>query len=413
VLWSGGVTDTSARVHVRPPNPNTTVRLVVDTAQTWTTASRHAGSHPQSSPEITHFHLQDLTPETTYHYALEVDGRIDTTRTGRFRTFSRAPFSFRVALGACAETGSRSPVFDAIRQTNPDLFLHLGDLHYEDITSARPEPFKSAYRRVHRSPAQAALFRSVPLAYMWDDHDYGPNNSSREAPGQNTARRVYREYVPHYGTQNGTGPIYQAFTAGRVRFLLTDLRSARTPPEAPDSVKTMMGTEQKTWFKRQLAQARHQYPVIVWVSSVPWIAAEGTSEDHWGAFPEERHELATYIDSIGVADQMVVLAGDAHMVALDDGTHNEYGYENGGGFPVIHAAALDRPGSVKGGPYTHGPYPSPQVSLWGERDGQFVQMDVRDPGGDEVCVTWTGKRYKTRTDQTVDLLEWQKCFSVP
>ena len=413
VLWSGAVTPTSARMHARVPGGDTAgVRLAV-TDGDWAEATIHEGTAPDDNPAVLQVALDDLTPDTRYRYALQVDGRIDTARSGRFRTFGDGPFSFRVAMGACATTGSTHPVFDAIRGTNPDLFLHLGDMHYEDIAATRPGPFRRAYRQVHGSTPQAALYRSTPLAYVWDDHDYGPNNSSRRAPGQALAQQVYREYVPHYPlAEPEDAPIYQAFTVGRVRFLLTDLRSARTRNRAPDSVKTMMGARQKRWFKRQLRRARDRYPVIAWVSSVPWIGPEGASEDHWGGFARERRELATYIDSIGVNDQLVMLSGDAHMVALDDGTHNHFGRDDGGGFPVVHAASLDQTGSVKGGPYSHGPYRTP-LTLFGRRPGQFVVMDVEDDGGDEVCVSWTGKRYDPGRDRLSTLLEWDTCFPVP
>ncbi|MFB6232086.1 MAG: alkaline phosphatase [Salinibacter sp.] len=414
VLWAGGVTDSSARVVARPEDPQARVRLAVDQSGTWTDPTLIEGARAATNRNVRHFRLTDLAPRTTYHYALSINGRIDTTRSGQFQTFADRPFSFRVALGACARTGSNHPVFGAIRKAQPDLFLHMGDMHYEDIDETTPGPFRTAYRTVHASPRQSALFRSTALAYVWDDHDYGPNNSSRQAPGQRVAQQVYREYVPHYdlARDDTTQPIYQAFTIGRVRFLLTDLRSARTPNETPDSLKTMMGTEQKAWFKEQLARAKDRYPVVAWVSSVPWIGDDASAEDRWAGFAAERRELATYIDSIGVADQLVVLSGDAHMVALDDGTHNHYGQDEGGGFPVVHAAAFDQVGSVKGGPYTHGPHPNP-FPVFGRTDGQFVLMDVRDNGGDEVCVTWTGKRYKVDADRLVTLLEWTKCFSAP
>jgi len=414
VLWAGGVTDSSARVVARPPTGGREVRLAVDTTGTWSNPRIIEGESPATNPDVRHFHLDGLAPRTTYHYALHRGGTVDTTRQGQFRTFEAGAFSFRVALSACAQTGSQHPVFGALRRADPDLFLHLGDLHYEDIDAAAPAAFRRAYQQVHASPPQARLFRSTALAYVWDDHDYGPNNSSRRAPGQDVAQQVYREYVPHYDLAPETRrePIYQAFTMGRVRVVLTDLRSARTRNAAPDSVQTMMGAAQKAWFKRQLAQAKDEYPVIAWGSSVPWIGAAGESDDHWGGFAAERRELARYIDSLGVADQLVMLSGDAHMVALDDGTHNEYGRPGGGGFPVVHAAALDRVGSVKGGPYTHGPYPNP-FRLFGQTDGQFVLMDVQDEGGEEVCVTWTGKRYETEADRLVTLFEWGRCFPVP
>jgi alkaline phosphatase D len=174
----------------------------------------------------------------------------------------------------------------------------------------------------------------------------------------------------------------------------------------------MMGTAQKAWFKDQLAQAHDQDLVVAWASSPPWIGSPSDSDDHWGGFAAERRELATYIDSVGIADRLFVLSGDAHMVALDDGTHSQYGNGDGPGFPVVHAAAFDRPGSVKGGPYTHGPYPNP-LTLFGRRPGQFVLMDVHDDGDEEVCITWTGKRYAPGPDELQTLLEWDRCFTMP
>ena len=61
-----------------------------------------------------------------------------------------------------------------------------------------------------------------------------------------------------------------------------------------------------------------------------------------------------------------MLSGDAHMLAIDDGTHNTYG-GSGPGFPVFHAGALDRPGSLKGGPYSEGAVPD---------GGQFGVIEV-------------------------------------
>ena len=409
MLWSGAVTDTSARVHARVPGAPDTVRLHVHPIHTPADTQRIAGVRSPLFDDVIHFQLLNLQPATAYRYTLP---RADTTRTGRFRTFASGPQSFRVAMGACAATGSRHPVFDAIRVSNPDLFLHMGDMHYEDISTPSVDRFRQAYHQVHASPEQAALFRSVPLAYVWDDHDYGPNNSSRRAPGQDAAQHVYREYVPHYAlaAEGERAPIYQSFTVGRVRFLLTDLRSARTPNDATNVPhRTMMGAQQKQWFKNQLMAARDQYPLIVWVSSVPWIANDSDALDRWSGFPEERRELATFIDSIGVNDQLVMLSGDAHMVAFDDGTHNHYGRPDGGGFPIAHAAALDRRGSTKGGPYTHGPYPN-RFSLLGANDGQFVLMDVKDEGGPTICVTWTGKRQRYDTDALTTLFRAERCF---
>src|SRR5206468_13122854 len=62
------------------------------------------------------------------------------------------------------------------------------------------------------------------------------------------------------------------------KFILTDLRSERDPAEQKDdAIKSMMGARQKEWFKQQLLEANGKYPLIFWVSSVPWIGTAGTN----------------------------------------------------------------------------------------------------------------------------------------
>lgn len=106
------------------------------------------------------------------------------------------------------------------------------------------------------------------------------------------------------------------------------------------------------------------------MSPDPWVAEADPTGDDWGGFARERQVIADAIADNGV-DNLLMMAGDAHMLAFDDGTHTDYSTSSEGGFPLFHAGAIDRPGSVKGGPYT-GP-----VEPGG---GQFGEVDVRDDG---------------------------------
>lgn len=108
-----------------------------------------------------------------------------------------------------------------------------------------------------------------------------------------------------------------------------------------------------------------------------------TGGDHWGGYTTERRELATFIRDNQIDRTLVMLSGDAHMLSAEDGTHSGYATGGGGGFPVLHAAALDRSGSMKGGPYSHGAFPG---------SGQFGLLSVEDTGGSEVTVTYSGRR---------------------
>jgi len=96
---------------------------------------------------------------------------------------------------------------------------------------------------------------------------------------------------------------------------------------------------------------------VIWVNTVPWIAKPGSGSDDWGGYTVEREEIANHIHRLGLTRRILMLSGDAHMVAIDDGTHSNYATgagRAGPGFVVMHAAPLDRATGEKGGPYSHG-----------------------------------------------------------
>lgn len=270
-------------------------------------------------------------------------------------------------------------VFRGIAAHDPLLFLHMGDLHYHNLEVNDVALFRTAYDSMFASPAgRAMLAMDVPFAYMWDDHDYGPDNSDKTAPGRNASVQAYREFVPHYPLASPlprTSAIHQAFTIGRVRFILTDLRSERTPNLAPAAPsKSVLGAKQKRWFKHELVRASDDPGIglIVWVSTMPWH----DDERKWGYFVHEQRELVHFMQAhkLNTRVPIVIASGDAHMLAVDDGSHSP------GHLVTLHAAALGRPGSIKGGPYSHGAFAG---------SGQYGLLDFTDDGT-RVCVHYRG-----------------------
>jgi prolyl oligopeptidase len=280
--WSGGVTPNSAIVKAKVARDGMKTRLLV---------SRNAllTSPIQTQPVVSEtnnnnvvaFTVENLEPNTQYYYALEVNGRIDRKKRGEFKTFPPpGPASFEMAFASCGRTGSTRDVYDRIREHHPLFYMNMGDLHYSDIKTNRPSLFRAAYDAVLASPQQGDLYRAVPFVYMWDDHDYGGNNANKKSTTHKAARDTYDEYVPHYPFANAheEAPIYYSFVVGRVKFILTDLRSDRDDPKDKDDVKkSIMGDTQKKWFKDELLAANGKYPLICWMSSVPWIGEKGKS----------------------------------------------------------------------------------------------------------------------------------------
>lgn len=381
-MWSGAVTPTSVSVRARTADPADAVRLVVGRGPDLDEPVRSAAvpSTPEDQ-QVVALTVDGLRPDTTYHYALEVDGVLEPGRLGRFRTFPEGPASFRFVVGADARTGSNGLVFDAIRRLRPLLYLNLGDFFYGDIERDNPGLYRLHYDANLTAPAQEALYAEVPFAYVWGDHDYGGNDADGTATGKPAAMAVYRQYVPHYPLRGGPqAPIFQAFTIGDVRFVLTDNRSQRDAVTAQP--RGILGARQKQWLYDELRDA-DDYGLVVWANADPWVGRADPTSDTWQGGAAERREIADLIARLGV-DNLFMVSGDAHMLAWDDGTHTDYSETGTAAFPLFHAAALDRKPSIKGGPYS-GP-----VIAGG---GQFGLVRVHDDG-DTVTVTAEARNYR-------------------
>jgi phosphodiesterase/alkaline phosphatase D-like protein len=387
-VWSGNVSPTGATVSVRLNAASQRVRLVVSENENLAPALYStAVTTAAASGNAVKLTVQGLAPDTDYYYGLEVAGvlRTDAVSRGRFRTFPLGRASFRIAFASCGDY--RRPdqsAYDAIMRERPLLFVNMGDLHYSDTNSTVVDDYRANYDQVTGHAVQGALYRSVPLAYIWDDHDFAGNDSNTNSIGRDTARVAFKERVPHYPLTAPGGTIAQAFTIGRVRFIMTDLRSAALDSNLKESTsKTRMGTSQKIWFKQELINARDSgFPLIVWVSSVPWIGQARVGDDSWAGFATERTEIANFIRDNRI-ENIVILAGDMHGLAYDDGAHSDYATGGGAPLTVLHAAALTSDASAKGGPYTAGPLPGSQ---------QYGILEVFDNGGASVACRFQGKK---------------------
>lgn len=336
---------------------------------------------------VTSLSVTNLQPGTRYRYAIEVDGKLDTARVGRLTTFPEGPASLTIAVSSCARTGSNGRVFDAIARSAPDLYVITGDFHYQNIERNEIRLYQGAYDAQLQQPAQTALYANAPIAYVWDDHDFGPNDAVAATPSAPAARSAYEMFVPHYPLSGRT--IHQAFTMGTVRFVVTDTRSARDP-----AAGTMLGHEQLDWLLTELLDASRSHALVLWVNPTPWISDSGA--DTWAGYADERRRISDFIAAHDI-DNLVMLSGDAHMVAIDDGSNNVFSSQREPSFPVFHAAPLDRPGSEKGGPYSHG------VAIG---SGQYGLLMIDDDGGDSVEVTLEGRDY-------TDSILMSHTFSVP
>lgn len=382
-LWTGALTDEGISATVVIDN-DTTVRLAVSTSSDL--SSPTYSSLVASTNLAAKCSISGLTADTTYYYGAEIGGVLDTTTKGQFKTLpSSAAFSFSCAFAGDSQSDTNHAVFDTIRGKAPRFFIHLGDLHYENISTDNDALFRAAYDAFLAQAKPHQLFREVPTAYVWDDHDFGANDSFGTSASKPAAATLYRERVPHYTLEDSDpeGSIYHAFDVGRVMFIVTDQRSAASNKTATDnSSKTMLGATQKTWFKGLLSDAANDGKFFIWICPRVFGGVATASADHWGGFTTERTELADHIQT-EAPGRLAVISADMHSLAIDDGSNHDFVTSGSEPLRTFQAAPLDQTGAQTWGGATYS-------------EGQFLNnnlfgtMDIIDAGNGGLLVVWKG-----------------------
>jgi len=390
-LLSGALQATSVTISAKMTSASSTCRAVVSANLDLSNPIYSAFVSSSSATNfMTKFNVTGLQPNTQYYYAIESNGVLDNSSEdiGQFKTPASGAFSFSFAHGSCSGSVNHQ-VYAAIQNKNPLFFIETGDFHYADPNSSNIATHRNPYETILSASPTSSLLKRTALAYMWDDHDYcGNNNTGSGLTGTANARQAYQEYIPHYPLVAGSGnvPIYQSFVIGRVRFILADLRSLR-------SSGTMFGTTQKEWFKQQCLAARDNCQMIAWITGTSW---GGTQSDNWGGFSAERTELSNFFRDNNILN-MMMFSGDAHMIAIDNGSNHDFstGSNNPNDYPVFAAAGLNQSGSNKGGTYSQGAFTNPSST-----NGQYGIVEVTDNGGSSITFTFRG--YRTTGNSTTE-----------
>lgn len=262
-------------------------------------------------------HIADLKPGTRYHYRVLCGDRIvSPLPAAAFVTppVVGTPGRVRAAFSSCV---GRLPEHAAAAwgeiaaRPNLDLFLMLGDNHYADSTDlTRQRLYYTAHRR---DPGFRDFTSRLPLYGIWDDHDYGPNDSDTTATGKENSLQAFREFWanPPRPEEPADPAIYYHFQRGEVGFLMLDVRWHRAPDKAPDGPgKSMLGATQLDWLKRTLKASTAKVHLIA--SGSEW-QTHG-HQDSWAMFRTERDALLAWLDAEKIPG-VIFISGDRHFAA--------------------------------------------------------------------------------------------------
>ncbi len=360
-----------------------------------------AGDH------IARFELPGLEPGSRYEYEIYLDGfRLNPPAPLSFQTqamwrYRTDPPPFRVAIGSCAYItdapfdrpgdpyGGDYKIFRAIAQARPDFMIWLGDnVYYREADWTTERDMRRRWAHDRALPELQPLLGAVHHYAIWDDHDFGPNDSDRTFRHRATSLRVFQDYWanPTWGLPEAPG-VFTRFEWADVDFFLLDDRSHRAPntmPAGPD--KRMYGREQLQWLKESLAGSRAPFKIVAGGGQF-WNPLN--TFESLGQYPAEQQELYDFIREARI-EGVVFLSGDRHHTELlrrqEPGMYPLYEFTSSpltsGGSRLEEEAG--NPARVPGTWVTGGTRNFGLLEVSGEEEARVLTLRTLDADGKEL-----------------------------
>lgn len=258
------------------------------------------------------FALSGVAAGDTVRYRIERDDDEGVELAhGSFTMWDAAAARTRIAFGSCADIDDGTGLaWQRIAREEPDAIVLIGDTPYIDTTDLAGQ--RARHRAFAGAPEFEALTSRVPLVAVWDDHDFGRNDTDGRLPGRETSRRVFMEYRPNERAGDGTNGLYTAFRSGPVEVIVLDTRwFAKTEPSRDDPrLPSLLGEAQWRWLEATLRASTAPFKVVA--SSMVWNnRVRALKSDCWGAYPHEFARLQRLVRETQ-AGGVVLVSGDVH-----------------------------------------------------------------------------------------------------
>jgi alkaline phosphatase D len=309
----GHTTSTETRVWVKASEPARLSARVSTKADLSGARTVRGPRLEADSGLMGHVMVSGLQPSTRYYYSVLLDGK--SVMFPPYPSFLTAPREgepgrVRVAFTSCVGYHGYDATagYADMARTNIDLLLMLGDNHYANTND--PVIQRRFYFDQRHTAGWRGLSPGTPIYAIWDDHDYGPDNSDGTMKGKERSLQTFKEHWanPAYGEPDNPG-VYGKFTRANVEFFLLDGRYHRDPNKATNLVhKTHLGAKQLAWLKRELRAS--QAPIKVLACGGEW-QGYGT-DDSWRTFKAERDDLFQFIEDHRIQG-VLLISGDRHF----------------------------------------------------------------------------------------------------
>lgn len=279
------------------------------------------------------FICDSVLPGKTYSYSVQINGReqkfdypleFKTQSLWKHRT---NPPDFKFGAGSCAYVneefwdrpgkpyGGDYKIFNSIVQKEPEFFIWLGDNTYY-----REGDWNSFTGMAHRYTHTRSLKELSPLLAfcpnyaIWDDHDYGPNDSDRGFWNKKTSLDIFKLFWgnPSFGFDE-EGCAVTFFSFYDVDFFLLDNRYFRSPNDRKETGKaTILGEKQIDWLIDNLTSSKANFKIVAMGGQ---FLNTYKKYENYSNYEKEREKIIEMIKREKIKG-VIFLTGDRHFSEL-------------------------------------------------------------------------------------------------
>ncbi len=271
----------------------------------------------------------DAYPGKVYDYEVVIDGKVVkrpyplTFKTQTLWQYRTDPPTFKFAFGSCAyiaepefdrpgmSYGGNYEIFTSIAAQKPDFMLWTGDnAYYREVDYGTKGGMQKRMTHGRSLPELQPLLGAASNYAIWDDHDYGPNNSDRSFALKNSSLEVFKTFWqnPSYIFENEA--ITGTFEWADVQFFLLDDFWWKAPTETivHGERGDYLGDKQLQWLIDALNFSKAPFKFVVCGGQVinPAKVFENMS-----TFEKERAKLLQAITDAKIPGVMFI-TGDRH-----------------------------------------------------------------------------------------------------
>jgi len=234
------------------------------------------------------------------------------------------PPDFTLLTGSCAYVnqteydrsgtpyGGDYRIFTHMASQKADLMIWLGDnvyLREPDWNSWTG--IVNRYTHTRSLPELQPFLASTNHYAIWDDHDFGPDNSCKSFVNKDKTLKAFELFWgnPSFGLTDLKGAI-TSFQWGDADFFMLDNRWYRDPDKEIGDNKTMLGTLQLEWLLNSLVTSEATFKLVAMGGQ--FLSDAATAELYSSnGFAKERELIINYIYQHNIKN-VIFLTGDVH-----------------------------------------------------------------------------------------------------